>query len=325
MAEAAEEQASGVAPDPAYRERYPWHADLWTRLVRDPAQLPHALLFHGPIGLGKRAFAWRFAQYLLCSSPTAEGGACGNCVSCRRFAVGTHPDLLSVTTLGDSTTITVDQVRMIRDFVALKPHTAARKLVILEPAEAMNVNAANALLKVLEEPPAASALFLITPAAARLPATIRSRCIALPFRAPEAQPAIDWLRAQGVDEPGPLLEAAGGAPLRALALSRSGEVKERAQVMKDIQALRNGTESPLLCAGRWKSYGAMRCLEWFQQYLAARIATESDQKNTKQLKVLFQFFDVISEAKALSASPLDETLLLEDMLLQWSDVARRIG
>lgn len=324
MAEAAGEQISGAPPDPAYRERYPWHTDVWERLARDRAQLPHALLFHGPAGLGKRAFAWRFAQYLLCESATAEGG-CETCVSCRRFTVGTHPDLLSVAPLGDSTMITVDQVRTIRDFVALKPHTSARKVVILEPAEAMNVNAANALLKVLEEPPAASALFLVTPVVSRLPATIRSRCVAIPFRAPKPQSVIEWLRARGIEEPQPLLEAAAGAPLQALALSRSGEMKERAQVMKDIDALRNSAESPLPCAGRWKSYGAERCLGWFQEYLADRITAASKEKNAIQLKELFCFFDVISETKALSTSPVDETLLLEDLLLQWSDLVRRIG
>lgn len=323
MAEATEEQVSGAPPDPGYRERYSWHADIWARLARDRAQLPHALLFHGPAGIGKRAFAWRLAQYLLCNTPTAEGG-CGTCVSCRRFEAGTHPDLLSVTPIGDSATITVDQVRTVRDFVTLKPHTAARKLVVLEPAESMNVNAANALLKVLEEPPAASALLLISPAAARLPATIRSRCVAVAFRVPESQPAADWLRAQGVEPSAALLEAAAGAPLRALALARSGEMKERAQVMKDMEALRSATESPLFCAARWKNYGASRCLEWLQQYVADRIVQASEQKKSSQLRELFRFLDVVSEAKALSTTPLDETLLLEDVLLQWSDTARRI-
>lgn len=322
----SEAALSGQLPDPGYRERYPWHVEPWASLTRDLTRLPHALLLHGQNGLGKRAFAWRLAQFLLCAGRGTQNEPCNTCASCARFAAGTHPDLLSILPLEESTVIAVDQIRAVRDFVVLKPHTSTRKLVIIEPAEAMNLNAANALLKVLEEPPPSSALLLITPQPRRLPATIRSRCAAVAFRPPETKLALDWLAQQGAAAPQTLLASAAGAPLRALAIARSSELKEQEQVAKDIEALRSGAEEPARCAARWKNYGAARTLEWLQRYIANLIQERmrTDRKS-KAVKDLFEFFDVISEAKSVAASPLDEALLLEDILIGWSRISRGIS
>lgn len=314
-------------PDAGYRERYPWHAAIWEAVTRDTARLPHALLLHGPEGLGKRAFAWRLAHLLLCPSPTAQAEPCGGCASCRRFAAGTHPDLLHIGPLEDSKAIGIDQVRDMRAFVALTPHTAARKVVILHPAEAMNMNAANALLKVLEEPPASSVLVLVTPQIARLPATVRSRCQAVALRLPAAEEARRWLAAQGVNaDTDALLVSAGGAPLRALALARSERGGLASQLAQDLEALRAGSEDPLRCAARWKNHGAAPCLDALQHHLARTIKTSLDrgdaEKNTFHVKALFRYLDVVSEARSLLGGPLDEALLLEDILIGWARLPR---
>ena len=330
----AETPASGLPVHPGYRERYPWHAATWSALTRDLARMPHALLLHGAEGLGKRAFAWRLAQVLLCAAPEAGAVACGSCSSCRRFAAGTHPDLLQVRPPEDSVTIAVDQIREMRSFVALKPHAGARKLVLLDPAEAMNLNAANALLKILEEPPASSLLLLITPRSARLPATIRSRCALVSFRPPAEAEAVEWLRGQGVTaNQDRLLALAGIAPLRALALAKTAELQDHEQFVKDVEALKAGTEDPLRCAARWKNHGAERCLEWFQRYLAGFVRAVMERgaesppagKNVFLLKGLFHYFDVVSEARALATGPLDELLLLEDIFIRWTRLFRPIG
>lgn len=322
--------APGAAPPPSgYRERYFWHERAWGAITRDLGKIPHALLLHGSRGLGKREFAWRLAQLLLCTasrSDDAEG--CGECQSCRRFVAGMHPDLLRITPSGDSASIVVDQIRELRQFVALKPHTASRKLVLLESAEAMNLNAANALLKVLEEPPPSSLLILIAQSRARLPATIRSRCTPLPFHSPGSRQALEWLRVQGIAESSAnqLLALTGGAPLRALALARSTELEDRNSWLKDVEDLRAGRADPLQCAVRWKNYGTDRSLEWFQQYLADSIRAEmvngTKNKNSIPVGNLFRYSDVLSEAKAVTGGPLDETLLLEDILIGWSRLFR---
>ncbi len=331
MTEVDPSATSTPRPQRLARERYPWHAPTWSALTRDLSRLPHALLLHGPAGLGKRAFAWRLTESLLCAKPGLDAVACGACTSCRRFSAGTHPDVLYVHPAPESATVTIDQIRDMREFVALKPHTAARKIVVLEPAEAMNLNAANALLKVLEEPPPGSVLLLVTPWLARLPATIRSRCALVPFRAPAARDAASWLREQGVSgDLDLLLRLTGGAPLRALALARSSHLPNWEKLLKDLTGLRQGTEDPLRCAARWKDYGAEQCLEWFQRYLAEFIRAEMEAKPTGQagekkmyrnLKDLFTYFDVLSEARSLVAGPLDQVLLLEDMLIRWTRLA----
>lgn len=330
MAETEKPTVSGDVRPAISPEECFWHAKSWATLTREPSKLPHALLLHGADGLGKRAFAWRLAQSLLCLHPGPDAAACGSCHSCRLFAAATHPDLLAVAPLGDSASIVIDQIREVRGFVGLRPHTSARKLVLLEPADAMNLNAANALLKVLEEPPPASLLLLITPQAVRLPATIRSRCIPVAFKPPGTADAMKWLVAHGVDEAtgAAMLRLAGGAPLRALVLADPDERSERAEWLKDVERLKAGREDPLRCVTRWRGYGVERCLDWFQRYVADLIEVEmvgeAPRKNPRLVSELFRHFHVLSEAKSLSKGPLDETLLLEDILIGWSRLFRTV-
>src|SRR5256885_6700666 len=130
MAVADEQNTAVSAIEP---ERYPWHDLPWTNLTRDLARLPHALLLHGQSGTGKNSFTLRLDQLLLCRRPTEQGQACGDCQSCRLFRAGNHPDLLRIGPLEDSNNILVDQVRGVVDFLSLKAHMAAHKVVIISP------------------------------------------------------------------------------------------------------------------------------------------------------------------------------------------------
>lgn len=326
MAEAVELQPSGVPPHPSHAERYPWHARAWSAVTRDLARLPHALLLHGQPGLGKGAFAWRLAQTLVCVTPRDGRSACGECTSCRLFRAGTHPDLLAIGLEEESRQITVDQIRSVGGFLALRPHTASRKVVIVAPADAMNLAAANSLLKVLEEPPAGSVLLLVSSRVARLPATIRSRCAAVAFGVPAREEAVAWLTSRGIGRPDSVLEVAGGAPLAALELDRSGGLAEREEVLRAFDAVRSGREDPIRCAALCKATGAARCLAWIQDELARRIATamtgDGEDKNQREIKLLFELLDHISQSRSLLETPLDETLLLEDVMIRWSRIPR---
>lgn len=321
MAEAQDTTRAGNPPDPGYRERYPWHAGNWTVLTRDFSRLPHALLLHGQEGLGKELFALRLAHTLVCAKPDAQAAACGECPSCLLFAAGTHPDLVVTKPIEDSAVITVDQVRTLGDFLALRPHTAARKIMILAPAQAMNQNAANALLKLLEEPPLGSVFLLVTAHVTRLPATIRSRCAPLVFRPPERSSARAWLAEHlETKDIEALLDGAAGAPLQALALASDEARSGRDGVTRDLEMLRVGEADPLASAARWKTLGTERCLRWAQDWAAetirARMASGT-KTNASETRHLFNFFDVLSNARYRATTPLDETLLLEDTLIYW--------
>ena len=218
---------------------YPWQETLWGRLQAQGERLHHALLIHGPAGIGKLALAERFAQLLLCES-SATPKPCGLCDGCRWYLAGSHPDLrrlepesmarrVGTDEEGEtpgaaasraakpSQEIKVDQVRGLDGFLSLRSHRGRRRIVLVHPAEAMNLNAANALLKALEEPQSGAHFILVSHRPARLLPTIRSRCAAVPVTLPEQRVARAWLKKQGVPEAEAWLAFAGGAPLQAQA------------------------------------------------------------------------------------------------------------
>jgi DNA polymerase III subunit delta' len=204
----------------------------------------HALLLHGAAGAGVLPLALSLAQGWLCESPRQSGGACGRCGSCRLVQSRLHPDLqvLMPETLrrlhewplrddrldGEdgkrkpSRQIRVDEIRTIIEAVQRTSARGRGKVVVLHPAESLNVIAANALLKTLEEPPDATRLVLTVSDPAVLLPTVRSRCQHHALLPPRQEAAEAWLAGQGVAEPTVLLAACQGLPLDALALSRSG-------------------------------------------------------------------------------------------------------
>lgn len=209
----------------------PWHAALLARLLEGRERLAHVFLIHGPEGIGKLAFAEAAAQALLCER-AGSATACGACPGCDWFAQGSHPDLRRLEPAqpeeGDeggegrerktSFQIDVEQVRALEGFIHLTSHRGGARVVLIHPAEALNLSAANALLKSLEEPPPRTCFLLVAHRWHYLLPTIRSRCrlVALPL--PEAGAALAWLRGQKVAEPELALAHAGGAPLSAAGL-----------------------------------------------------------------------------------------------------------
>lgn len=320
-------------PVPVMTARYPWHESVWSTLTPQLDRLPHALLLHGRPGLGKQAFAIQMAQTLLCAAPVS-GLACGQCQSCRLFAAANHPDFSFVGRLDEAKVIAVDQIRALNDFFSLRPHTAARKVAVISPADAMNPNAANSLLKLLEEPPLGSMLLLVTSHPARLLATLRSRCSHVLFKTPTPESGMAWLQQQGggKDAPTPrFLALAGGAPLLAKALIEEGYPDVHAQHLKDLDDLRSGRENPSTCAARWKSAGARRGLSLIYEHVSGLIKTgllttassaehsvPGNKKYKYEISELYEFIDVIHDSYRLLGGPLDELLMLENVLIRWA-------
>lgn len=307
---------------------YPWNVSLWQRAAAQHVRMPHALLLNGETGLGKQAFALHLAQLMLCNEPRA-GEPCDQCRSCHLFETQTHPDFNIVSPLDEGKSIGIDQIRELGEFLSLKPHTSHRRAIVLSPAEAMNVNAANALLKMLEEPPPGNHLLLVTAAPQALPATIRSRCARIDFLPPNTTVATAWLtqqRAVDADADAALtaLAAANGAPLRAVALLAAGWREQAQRLRKDADAVLHRSADPLQLAAQWKKIGANTVLEWFQNDLLGRIRTKLSHSGLQakgerlDLKQLFRFFDLVSRNRALSGDVLDEQLLLEEVLIAWS-------
>jgi DNA polymerase III subunit delta' len=221
---------------------HPWHRLAWQSLPRFES-LPPVMLMAGPVGTGKTAFATALAHALLCARPNSDRRACGSCSSCRLAIAGNHPDLRILGTEDDSDQddtaeasvgknksmrwIKVASVRLLADFLAFSAHLGGRKIVVVQHADRLHPSASNAMLKTLEEPPPQTYFLLVSGKPARLPATVRSRCVNLAFPIPSAQASLEWLLGQGATHPELALAQAGNAPLAALALDRADYWKVR--------------------------------------------------------------------------------------------------
>ncbi len=242
----------------------PWQISDAKRLLGDPSHLPHALLIHGLAGIGKREFARGLATALLCED-RLDGLACGKCQSCLWMASGHHPDFKLVrpeavavregaaveaeddsaseggaTKKKPSEELKIDQIRALESWYHRSTHRAGWRIVVLYPADALSVVSANALLKALEEPPSQTLFFLTSDAPDRLLPTIVSRCQKFAITLPTSKEAVDWLGAQGVQDPDAWLAAAGGAPLAALAMSQSLDTPCPDWAQSLVQALSKG-------------------------------------------------------------------------------------
>jgi len=236
--------AASVVAERAWPGLYPWQAAAADAMVADRARWPHALLVTGARGIGKRTLALEFARALLCETPRATGHACGVCASCRYVSAGQHPDLRVVEPIehdDDGTPkpvewIAVERIRGLIEWAQLTSHRRIAKVAVIVPADRMNIAAANALLKTLEEPPPSTYLILVSAAPGRIPATLRSRCACLVAPRPDATAAGAWLAAHGAAAPDTLLAQAAGAPLAALALADPAYQAERAVWLKALAA-----------------------------------------------------------------------------------------
>lgn len=199
---------------------YPWHAAAWQQISGQWHSLPHAWLFYGREHTGKTAFARHFAQALLCENLPPNRQPCGQCPSCRLFEHGSHPDFypLAPDTPEEGGSrrlaqIKIDAVRAVLEPLNQSSVRGGRRVVLIAPADSLNVQAANALLKILEEPPQAVVFLLAANQRERLLPTIRSRCRQMPLPLPAHAEALAFLRQRGTDNAENLLAFHGGAPL----------------------------------------------------------------------------------------------------------------
>lgn len=198
-------------------------------------RLPHALLFAGPDGVGKKSVALALSAWLQCSGGAAD--ACGTCSACRQVAAGTHPDLQLVSVAPGKKEIGVDRIREVKRFVQLRPLHARCKVVVIDDAHRLTVAAQNALLKTLEEPPDHSFLVLIVNNPDAMLPTVRSRCQRVHFSPLTPGAVVDVLvNVCGVDPTlAPALAAlAEGSPGHALALQACLAGTSREQLIAQL-------------------------------------------------------------------------------------------
>ena len=299
------------------------------RLFAD-GRLAHALLISGPSGLGKRAFAEKLAQRILCRDPR-DGLACGECRDCRQLRVGSHPDFrrIAFEERKDGklrTELTVAQIRRLSDSLNLTAQHGAAVVAVLDPADAMNANAANALLKTLEEPQPGRFLMLIADRPERLAITLRSRCQRFAPKAPTREQAAAWLAAQGHqgEAADAALDLADGLPLRALSYIEDRVIDLQQAVRRDLGNAATGKQAPFALAREWMADRPTLRLE-----LAVELVRDLGRKKLAALEAptgltarvdfpkLAAWADRANRARGLLDAPIRHELLIGELLLDW--------
>lgn len=322
----------------------PWLDSIWTSLWRAHRldRLPHALLFAGPLGVGKRGLARHLARSLLCEAPSDRGQACGQCQECHLFGADTHPDFVVLAPDGAAKTAEI-KVDTVRELVRTESLTASRggyKIVLVEPAEAMNPAAANALLKTLEEPSSATMLCLVCEDPGDLPATIRSRCQKHRVAVPPRADGLEWLggRLTNPSEAGLLLDQACGAPLRALQIADPALQERRRARFEGLRAIAAGERDPVSEASGWHADDPRLSLDWFTGWLSdllcLAVGVDRGLINSDQKPVLSGLLTRLNRAachrllqrvldiRAAASGNLNLQSQIESLLIEWARVAR---
>ncbi|MET0982749.1 MAG: DNA polymerase III subunit delta' [Telluria sp.] len=340
---------------------YPWQQSSWEALQTMRERLPHAILFHGPAGIGKADFIETFAQALLCENVRADGRACETCASCGWFVQHNHPDYRRVrpealedepgadgegaegsdgdkkskSAKAPSKEIKIEQIRALADFMNISTHRQGLRVVVLYPAEALNMPASNALLKTLEEPPPGTVFLLASNGIDRLLPTILSRCRKFALPMPDHAAARAWLESQGVQDADSWLREEGGAPLAALDKSAGGSREEldtllgflaRPNVEGALRQADKLSKTPLAALVSWqqrwlydllacKLAGTVRYYPRYQKELAALAGSVHTANLLRAIKSA-------NDRRATADHPLSPKLFIEDMLLDYAACCR---
>ena len=311
----------------------PWLKDAQSRLraAQAAGRLPHSLLVLSTPGLGAEPLASWITALALCESPEAR--PCGACASCRLLRADSHPDSHVVRLEDDAQQIKVDQVRGLIESLALKSYRGGYKVGVIEGAESLNANGANAFLKTLEEPTANTVLIMIARPSHRLPATIASRCLRMTLQPPPTETAAAWLESQGRAGPHTwhaALQLAGGAPLLALELDAAAVAALDKDMHESLRQLAEGAVDVTLLADRWmKSNPGLRITwleNWITQRVHAALGTAVSHQSAEpvrlpaallkaKIRALFELLDAARELRRLASTGMNQQLALEALLV----------
>ena len=346
--------------EPSINIPYPWQQEAWQRVQQQIAQnkIPHALLLSGQQGIGKWRFAQSLADYLLCLSPKAEL-ACGKCRSCQLLAAHSHPDKKVVVPEEEGKAIKIEQIRELSQMVAKTAQQGGRKVIILGPAEQLNINAANALLKSLEEPAGDTVLILFTHVQSAVMATIRSRCQLVFMMAPSTELAVEWLDNLQIDDSRALLNLAGGAPLIARDMVEGDYLEHLELFVKTLDTVTSTPSSQVpsvALASQLLQLSLPHLTQWWLQIIHRLLAeagssvdTTAQQNHTVELyqtsgftitqtveriiragtrlnkQWVFKFSDKLLALRQqqLQGSNPNMQLLIEELLLDWQVIVKK--
>ena len=280
-----------------------------------------------------------FAVSLLCEQGASSDQACGECHACLLAHAGTHPDLSYIAPEDPSKAIKVDDIRDLCKEFSLTSQFGGYKVVVINHADNMNINASNSLLKTLEEPNEQSILILVTSASHRLPITVRSRCQAISFQTPAAEQANEWLGSRITGNLEQLLSMSHGAPLQALHLAETDMLEQRQGLMTAL--LEVSRHQPLVehaaILSKWPSYPLLGWVyDWLSDLLKliqcgkdCHLINQDYRKELTELSLklyssrLYQLLDQVIKLRKVQSIPLNSQMLWEDLLISWEQLLKR--
>ncbi len=345
----------------------PWQNSDWQQLTSNRDRLHHGILVNARPGTGMREFAFALAQFFICESPDQSNrSACQVCQNCRLFIAGSHPDFHAVTSEFEtvhgrialltaysdryqdakerekksrpSRVISVDQVRKLISRFSTHTHIASTRVALIMPADRLNTNAANALLKLLEEPPDQSILILATSETVRLPKTILSRCVLFSLAAPNRQQSLHWLEDFIPDEFRiTALDLSNNEPLNARAMYEAGQLEDRQSYLKGLISTLENKIYPLDLAQKVAKMEFDNVLLWFAQFVIELVVWKAAGQRPSwgnlgsvdpavlSMDRLCALYDRITHYRKISRGSVNEQLAMEDLLISLQKVTERHG
>lgn len=330
-----------------YTEVYPWQKQLWQNLNQGRQKLHHAFLMHGRAGIGKYDFALNFSKALLCPNTDGNGHACDKCPSCHWFDDESHPDFRLISPEQESssdedapvakktkkkTQISVAQIRELSDFLSLSSHqTSGLRIVLINPAEALNQASANALLKMLEEPAPGVIFILVAHQLQRLLPTILSRCQKVNMPVPDQVQALAWLNMKGVPNPEQQLAYLEGSPIKVL--SEQAQFDQLSEIWKQLalgRKMEPQVAASILIANSVET-GVIAVQKWLYDIVTVKLGQQARYhlQYARALQALAEkvnlgrLFDLqkkTNELRKLATHPLNHELQMESLLVEYTKV-----
>lgn len=318
---------------------YPWHAQTWQLLSTRFPHLGHGLLFYGKQGCAKKEFAERFVAWVLCLNKQAQA-ACGECTSCQWLKSDTHPNYVHITTDEENKKQNAKiKIEKIRDLLPFVQQTGEGwRVVVIEPAEALNTASANALLKTLEEPGERVVLILLADHYLKLPATIRSRLQHFALDRLTLEDAQTFVKQQipeiSSQQVSLLLNLANDMPLTAIEIEKSDWLQKRSLFLADWLKLVGEKNMPLHYSNKWsKELSFSEFLTMFEYLLGDLVSLKLNQslKNDDldfsqlvecyNLEQLFTIYSDLQQKKRMVEQNVQTQLVMDELFIQLMNVA----
>ncbi|NUG22872.1 DNA polymerase III subunit delta' [Acinetobacter lactucae] len=312
---------------------YPWQQTTWDTLTTRFPNIGHGLLFYGKQGCGKHAFAKHFLAWVLCLNKKSHG-ACGECSSCQWLKSDTHPNYVHITTDEENKKQNAKiKIEKIRDLLPFVQQTGEGwRVIVIEPAEALNLASSNALLKTLEEPGERVVLILLADHYLKLPATIRSRLQHFALDRISYEQATSYLNEHLSEiaevQPDLLLGLSNDMPLQAIEIAKSDWFAKRQTFLNDWLKIVAQKNMPLFFSGKWQKELSFSDFIMLFEYLLGDlicVKLNQPQKNTDldfdqlspyyDLESLFNIYNELQQAKKLVEQNVQSQLIIDQLFI----------